>query len=125
MSDIDFFKRVNDRYGHDCGDYTIINTARLISECCREQDIVTRWGGEEFLIIMPDTEREGAQVLAERIRKVLEDTTLQYEEIQLKITMTFGVSEYNELLGVEGTIRKADMALLHGKEHGRNQVVVF
>ena len=74
---------------------------------------------------MPDTNQDGAHVLAERIRKELEDKTLQCGDISLKITMTFGVSEYSKSLGIEGTIRNADMALLHGKNHGRNRVVVF
>lgn len=125
IGDIDFFKTINDRYGHDCGDYTLTNIARLISECCREQEIVARWGGEEFLIVTPDTNNSGADTLAERIRKEVEDKTLQYGDINLKITMTFGVSEYSKVLGIEGTIKNADMALLHGKAHGRNQVVVF
>lgn len=125
IGDIDFFKTVNDRYGHDCGDFTLTNIARLISDCCREPDIVARWGGEEFLIIAPDTDNSGAQTLAERIRKEVEDKTLPYGDISVKITMTFGVSEYSNSLGIEGTIKNADMALLHGKAHGRNQVVVF
>ncbi|MDD4570685.1 MAG: diguanylate cyclase [Tepidanaerobacteraceae bacterium] len=125
ISDIDLFKTVNDCYGHDCGDLVLSNIASLISGCCREQDIVARWGGEEFLILLPDTNQDGAQVLAERIRKELEDKTLQCGDISLKITMTFGVSEYSKSLGIEGTIRNADMALLHGKNHGRNQVIVF
>lgn len=123
--DIDFFKSVNDLYGHDCGDFVLSSIARLISVCCREQDIVARWGGEEFLILTPDTNQDGAQSLAERIRKELESNILQYVDINLKITMTFGVSEYSKSLGIEGTFRNADMALLHGKNHGRNQVVVL
>ncbi|MGR6836626.1 diguanylate cyclase [Syntrophomonas erecta] len=125
IGDIDFFKTVNDSYGHDCGDFTLTNIARLISDCCREQDIVARWGGEEFLIVAPDTNNSGAQILAERIRKEVEDKTLQYGDISVKTTMTFGVSEYSNSLGIEGTIKNADMALLHGKAHGRNRVVVF
>ena len=125
ICDIDLFKTVNDRYGHDCGDFALSNIASLITGCCRDQDIVARWGGEEFLILTPDTNQDGAQALAERIRKELEDKTLQYGDISLKITMTFGVSEYSKSLGIEGTIRNADMALLHGKNHGRNRVVVF
>lgn len=125
IGDIDFFKTVNDSYGHDCGDFTLTNIARLISDCCREQDIVARWGGEEFLIVAPDTNNSGAQTLAERIRKEVEDKNLQYEDISVKTTMTFGVSEYSNSLGIEGTIKNADMALLHGKTHGRNRVVVF
>lgn len=125
ISDIDYFKNLNDRYGHDCGDLALFNVARLISGCCREQDVLARWGGEEFLLLMPDTNCDGAHTLAERIRKELENKTLQYGDISFKITMTFGVSEYNESLGIEGTIRNADMALLQGKHLGRNRVVVF
>lgn len=125
IGDIDFFKTVNDRYGHECGDFVLTKIAELISDSCREQAIVGRWGGEEFLILIPDTNHSGAQALVDRIRKQMEDETLRYEENSLKITMTFGVSEYSTLLGIEGTIRNADMALLYGKEHGRNRVVAF
>ena len=125
ISDIDYFKRINDRYGHDCGDLVLFNIARLISDCCREQDILSRWGGEEFLILLSDTNHDGANILAERIRKKLENESIQYGDISLKITMTFGVSEYSESLGIEGTIKNADMALLQGKHNGRNRVVVL
>lgn len=74
---------------------------------------------------MPDTNHHGAQALADRIRQQLEDKTLHYEDIALKIRMTFGVSEYSRLLGIEGSIKNADMALLYGKEHGRNRVVIL
>ena len=62
-------KGENENYGHDCGDFALTNIARLISDCCREQDVVARCGGEEFLILMPDTNHNGAEALAERIRK--------------------------------------------------------
>lgn len=125
ICDIDLFKTVNDRYGHDCGDFALSNIARLIFDCCRAEDIVARWGGEEFLILTPDTNKDEAQALAERIRKEVESKTLQYGDISLKLTITFGVSEYSKSLGIEGTIRNADMALLHGKKHGSNRVVIF
>ena len=125
IGDIDYFKNINDSYGHDCGDFALANIARLISDCCREQDIIARWGGEEFLILLPDTDRQGADILAERIRHVLEEQTLQYENISFTITLTLGVAEYSEALGIEGTIKNADIALLQGKEQGRNRVVVF
>lgn len=91
-------KNVNDRYGHDCGDLVLFNVAKLLSSCCREQDVLARWGGEEFLILMPDTNRDGANTLAERIRKELKNKTLQCGDISLKITMTFGIVEYSESL---------------------------
>ncbi|MGE4273914.1 MAG: diguanylate cyclase [Desulfitobacterium sp.] len=124
ISDIDHFKSVNDRYGHECGDLVVTEVAKLMISCCREQDVLARWGGEEFLILLPDTNVHGAQTLAERIRKKLEETILHYEDINLNITMTFGVFEYMESLGIEGSIKKSDMALLYGKEQGRNRVVV-
>ena len=80
---------------------------------------------EEFLFLLPDTDYNGAQTFAERIRKELEEKNIQYGDISLKISMTFGVSEYSESLGMEGTINNADMALLHGKNSGRNRVIVF
>lgn len=124
MCDIDYFKSFNDQYGHECGDTVLVHIAANISDYCRETDIIARWGGEEFLILLPDTNREAAKSLAERLREGLASTTFEYNFLKLQVTLTFGVVEYSEKEGIQGTVRKADMALLQGKNNGRNQVVV-
>lgn len=125
MCDIDNFKSFNDRYGHECGDKVLVHISNQLSAYCREADVIARWGGEEFLFLLPDTNREGARVLAERVRAGLESTTYECDLFSLNVTMTFGIAEYAETTGIQETVRKADMALLHGKNNGRNQVVVF
>ena len=124
MCDIDNFKSFNDQYGHECGDKVLVHIAALLSGYCRESDVLARWGGEEFLLLILDTNGEGAGYLAERIRIGLESTTCECDYFSLNITMTFGIAEYSEEEDMQVTIKKADMALLRGKKSGRNQVVI-
>ena len=124
MCDIDNFKSFNDQYGHECGDKVLVHIAALLSGYCRESDVLARWGGEEFLLLLPDTNDEGAGYLAERIRVGLESSTCECDCFSLTMTMTFGIAEYSEEDDMQVTIRKADMALLQGKKNGRNQVVI-
>ncbi|HBN85783.1 MAG TPA: hypothetical protein DDZ89_18300 [Clostridiales bacterium] len=123
ICDIDYFKKVNDTYGHVCGDHVLKSIASLISGSCRKGDIPSRWGGEEFLIVLPDTDKYEAGTLAERIRVKLENEVLKCHD-ELNVTMTFGVSEYVEALDIQGSIHQADMALLQGKQQGRNRVTI-
>lgn len=125
MCDIDLFKEVNDQYGHECGDKILLEISSVLSSFSRESDILARWGGEEFLFILQDTNKNGAKVLAERVRIDLENKTYEYENFEIKITMTFGIAAYDEKIGIDETLRKADRALFQGKNNGRNQVVVF
>lgn len=121
--DIDFFKRVNDAWGHDCGDYVLVETAKQLKSLLREQDCLARWGGEEFLILLPETDADGAEVLAERLRQSIEEKTFEYRKKRVAITLTMGVCEYAENISVDEAIRKADNALYEGKNRGRNCVV--
>ncbi|ADD69482.1 response regulator receiver modulated diguanylate cyclase [Denitrovibrio acetiphilus DSM 12809] len=123
MCDIDFFKRVNDTYGHDAGDYVLKTISHVIQQALREQDIVARWGGEEFLIVLPETDAGNAVAVAEKLRTAIGNTEMSYEGISFSVTMTFGVSEYDVSLGIEKSIKKADDALYEGKQTGRNKVV--
>lgn len=125
LCDIDNFKEVNDRYGHECGDKTLVCISELLSSYCRESDVLARWGGEEFLFLLPKTNRKTAKNIAEKMRLELQSADYLCEFNKLNITMTFGVAEYSEGEGIQGTVRKADIALLQGKNSGRNQVVVF
>ena len=123
MGDIDLFKKFNDNYGHDCGDYILVSLCKTIQIIIREQDTLARWGGEEFLIILPHTKKKGAHNIAERIRKEIESTKYQYENQLLTISMTFGTAEYQENSTIEDTLKQADNNLYIGKESGRNCVI--
>jgi diguanylate cyclase (GGDEF)-like protein len=123
ISDIDFFKRVNDTFGHDAGDCLLKSIADVLQESIREFDIVARWGGEEFLFLLPEIDAEGAVILAERIRKRIEEQTYFYGNTELRATMTFGVSSIKADDTVEDVIKRADTALFDGKRNGRNRVM--
>jgi diguanylate cyclase (GGDEF)-like protein len=123
ISDLDHFKLINDTYGHECGDYVLKTVSAVMRTTVREQDIVARWGGEEFLFLLPETAMDGAFMLAEKLRSAIETAEFIYKDTSLHITMTFGVAQFDTALGVEGTIKKADDALYLGKRDGRNRVV--
>ncbi len=133
--DIDFFKRINDRFGHHRGDEVLRTTARLLSGAIdeldiisrlRKSDIIARYGGEEFVIILPETGRQGATAAAERLRKVVEEYTFLLDGENVRITMSFGVAGLTANNGDHTEIIKnADMAMYKAKNNGRNQVVVY
>jgi diguanylate cyclase (GGDEF)-like protein len=124
IGDIDFFKRVNDSYGHACGDYVLREVSQVLQQLIREQDFISRWGGEEFLIMLPETGLDGAAATAERLRSGIEQHKYRYQQAHLLITMTFGVSVYDEEKTVDKVILEADNALYQGKAEGRNRVVL-
>ncbi|MHB8191629.1 MAG: diguanylate cyclase [Ferrimicrobium sp.] len=125
IADIDHFKLVNDKYGHECGDQVLKHVSNILSSLVREQDYVARWGGEEFLMLWPDTGSNGALILAERLRLAIAESSLLCQGIEINVTMTFGISEHNGRDKVDSTIIEADRALYRGKENGRNQVCLF
>ncbi len=123
MLDIDYFKEVNDTYGHDVGDNILVSIAKLLSENIRETDILGRWGGEEFLIICPHTTDVEAFVLAEKMRKTLESYPF---EIVGKKTCSFGISVFDlKDEGYKEVVKRSDEALYKAKKNGRNQVVEY
>ena len=125
LSDIDDFKQINDNCGHDCGDRVLKDVAGLMSAVLRDEDIIARWGGEEFLLMLPECDvREGAFV-AERIRKVIETAVFPYEDRQVAVTVTLGVAELDPELGFDQSIKNADEALYRGKHTVKNCVVVY
>ncbi|MBC8014271.1 MAG: diguanylate cyclase [Sporomusaceae bacterium] len=124
MADIDFFKRVNDTYGHNCGDYVLKLVAETLQFSIRKVDTVARWGGEEFLILLPETGEEGAELLAERIRKNVAEQAIHYNNALFNITITLGVAIFNSNEEVDEVIKRADKALYNGKEKGRNCVSI-
>jgi diguanylate cyclase (GGDEF)-like protein len=126
MADIDFFKKVNDTYGHQTGDYVLKIVARIMEESVREIDIVGRYGGEEFLLILPETGKGNTKIIAERIRQKIEQQNFSQFLSAFTITISSGVAEYTKKLKLPSElIKQADTALYKAKEEGRNRVVVL
>lgn len=123
LSDIDNFKTFNDSYGHDCGDFVLVNLANIMRSVMRKQDCIGRWGGEEFIFLMPKTDLDGGAVIAEKLRKKIESEIFYYRDIKLNITMTFGITVYDSIMDIDNSINKADEALYQGKAKGKNIVV--
>lgn len=121
--DIDYFKKINDNYGHECGDEVLKRVANVMNNTVRETDFVGRWGGEEFVIILPFTDTDGAYILAERIRVNIENEVFIYKDKKINITITAGISCCCKADSIADVIRIADEALLQGKATGRNRVV--
>lgn len=129
MVDIDHFKAVNDTHGHAAGDQVLAHLAERLTAGVRASDDVGRWGGEEFLILLPDSDRDAALVAAERLRASVESAPIRIEgNVQLGVTVSLGVAVIDEpaasVLVLEGLIRLADDALYRAKAAGRNRVVV-
>ncbi len=125
--DIDKFKNINDTYGHSVGDKVIISLANNLEANIRESDVVARFGGEEFVILLNNTNLENSVIIAEKIRKKIEEIEIIDGENILKFTASFGVAKYDDELDaekIEHTITRADDALYLAKENGRNQVMV-
>jgi len=123
-TDIDHFKRFNDSFGHDCGDYVLKEVSKLLQHSLREQDMVARWGGEEFLILLPDTDADGAFEAIEKLRQSIEDTNYHYGDDEFSVTMTFGIAEFDGSEEIDDVIKHADEVLYAGKRGGRNRVIV-
>jgi diguanylate cyclase (GGDEF)-like protein len=123
LLDIDHFKRVNDTYGHACGDKVLISISRALEEALRAQDILARWGGEEFICLLPETGVDGAKSAAEKIRTRMKSPGHDCIDVDIPITVTLGVCVYDGSCTIEECIRRADDALYKGKNRGRSQVV--
>ena len=123
MCDIDHFKRVNDTYGHNAGDEVLKYVANLLQNSIRIDDGAFRWGGEEFVLLLPHKSTAEAAVLAERLRGMIEESVINFEGTEIRITMSFGVSEINPELTTEENVENVDAKLYYAKEHGRNRVV--
>lgn len=123
MCDIDHFKRVNDTYGHNAGDEVLKYVANLLQSSIRIDDGAFRWGGEEFILLLPHKSTAEAVVLAERLRSLIEESVITFEGTDIKITMSFGVSEINPELTTEENVEAVDAKLYYAKEHGRNRVI--
>ena len=126
MIDLDHFKNVNDTYGHQAGDDVLREMATRVKNCLREYDVFGRYGGEEFLVITPDTEFQGTMVIAERIRFELTKTPFISGTQKLSVTASFGVTCFHDSSeGVSTALQRADEALYQAKDEGRNRVIGF
>lgn len=127
IGDIDFFKNINDLYGHDCGDTVLKLITKDMQSAIRTYDTVARWGGEEFLFLLPSTSNEKAITVAERIRKSVQERKYQFPNCEKLVTVTvsLGVSVVGFDDTIDNVIKKADMALYYGKQKSRNCVLSF
>jgi len=124
IGDIDGFKQINDTRGHECGDYVLRELAVVLRSALRDQDAVARWGGEEFLFLLPETDLAGAGVVAEKLRAAVERAQLAFGGQPLPMSMTFGVASYEAPIPLEDCVRRADQAMYSGKSQGKNRVVL-
>jgi diguanylate cyclase (GGDEF)-like protein len=126
MLDVDHFKRVNDQYGHLAGDMVLREVGRIVAGQIREIDIAGRYGGEEFCAILPDTDKPGAMLAAERIRAAVNDGKIKAYDASLHVSMSIGVATFpDDAQHLDELLDKADWALYRAKKQGRNRVVGF
>lgn len=122
IADIDHFKVINDTYGHECGDYVLQQIAVTFAQNTQKRDVVARWGGEEYLIFLPETDGKKAAKTAERLRQAIEDLSLTYETTTLAVTTSIGIAEYYTGQTVSQLINEADTFLYQAKNMGRNMI---
>lgn len=123
LFDVDHFKQINDRYGHACGDYVLKCLSLISKEALRKMDIIARIGGEEFLILLPDTHLHGAALVGERLRKEIEKHQFSYEGVDFNVAVSLGVSEAVRGNLLENLLQVVDDNLYKAKQRGRNRMV--
>jgi len=119
MYDIDYFKRVNDSFGHDIGDYVLQTLTHLVKQNIRSADVVARWGGEEFMLLMPQANLQGASTAANKLRQEIAD--YQFDKVN-HLTVSFGATAYDPADDLNSLLKRADDALYQAKQNGRNRV---
>ncbi len=120
--DIDHFKNVNDQYGHIAGDSVIEHIAQTVKSSIRKSDLICRWGGEEFCVILPDTLQHDAVELSEQVCQAVRDTHIQFEDTSIKVTVSIGVTQRIAVESFEDCLQRTDEALYTAKNNGRDQV---
>ena len=129
MFDIDFFKKFNDTYGHECGDFVLISVANIIKQSLRETDVASRYGGEEFTVLLNKTGKEEAMSVAERIRTAIDEYDFVFNDQHLHVTISVGVSVFDTRTNLVNTpnefVNQADKGLYLSKSAGRNRVTFF
>lgn len=130
LTDIDNFKKFNDFYGHQAGDYVLKEVAELCTGLIREYDLMARYGGEEFVFVLPETGEEEALIVAEKIRAAIEQHPFSYDGDDYRVTSSFGVAIFDgaaktKLFKKSDLIERADKAMYTAKKKGRNRVEIF
>lgn len=126
ITDLDHFKKINDTYGHQAGDAVLSHTVKSFHELLRTEDLLARFGGEEFVVVLPGVHMTDGFFVAERLRLACEKTRLFYENQSISVTSSFGMAGFSDrVLDFETLIRQADEALYRAKKEGRNRVVLF
>ena len=128
MLDIDYFKKINDEYGHPVGDVVLKAVCKEIKDAIRDCDIAARYGGEEFAVVLPETELGGAAVVAERLRKAIEQLEIEANGCKINVTVSVGVTGYQASTGQikkSDIISEADNALYNSKNNGRNMISIY
>lgn len=123
MADVDDFKLVNDEHGHAAGDLVLTQLATALSSTLRAQDTISRWGGEEFLILLPETDFPGMQVTAKKLHDIVSHSNFNYQGKQIQITLSFGTVICENHDEWDNSIKHADRALYYGKRNGKNQAI--
>ena len=124
LIDIDDFKKVNDDFGHLVGDRTLIRVADILRRKLRPEDVITRWGGEEFAVLIEGETLKSAAETAQKIREAVEEDMMLGEILGRPLTVSIGVGELTTLESQDGLIHKVDEALYKAKRTGKNQVIV-
>ncbi|MFA6077708.1 MAG: GGDEF domain-containing protein [Candidatus Paceibacterota bacterium] len=123
--DIDDFKKVNDKYGHDEGDKVLKHTAKIMGRVLRENDIYARWGGEEFVVALPQANKKTAVKVAEKLCNAFADSKIKLGGKPVQVTMSVGIVMHSNEINLHQMIEKADQAMYKAKKRGKNQVVTF
>lgn len=122
--DIDDFKKINDRFGHSAGDVVLKTIAEIFSKTVRKADFIARFGGEEFVGLLPETDLEHALVLANKVRQIVEKTHFRYQDIAVPITASAGLAMFEGDDTIDDVFNRADKALYAAKNSGRNNCVI-
>ncbi len=123
MSDIDYFKKINDTYGHDVGDKILIEVSKELKKSIRRSDTISRWGGDEFLVLLPETNQTGGADLADKLLNIFRRKVFKYSNKKINITLSFGVFEYEKNKSIKEFLKSVDDLLLKAKETGRDRIV--
>jgi diguanylate cyclase (GGDEF)-like protein/PAS domain S-box-containing protein len=122
LMDLDEFKKINDTYGHAAGDAALVIVARTLSNCLRASDVIGRWGGDEFLAILPGITREVLAKMSEKLRALVAQSTVGFDSTEIRVTVSLGAAMASPGDSVESLLKRADQHLYSSKQAGRNQV---